>query len=333
MTSEKVRVVDGSAVFTFDDALNALKALETLEGASLTFSALEPDDLTVVKGHQIMITPAATVELAQVAKSTIDKVINSTQIEYGPTVLIPPSYCMHTSKTVAANLSSIQEQVEKKDFDEYVSTSKYADKIVLFAANFKLPDNHNVTFYRVSESLLQLKKKKILSLILKNGKYDRLEPADLLLIRNEFDVIVIRGHAFFFTKNRFERAFGFLAELQKSSGKTFDLVTTSLKIKGKEELRQACTSQPQMMAKMASIARSMEENKEYAAAMTMPSLLTFIRDHAGLGILIEGVGDDQKFVFNPLPATRFKILNLLDDDYLNSTLTKIEYEANSKVRT
>lgn len=43
-----------------------------------------------------------------------------------------------------------------------------------------------------------------------------------------------------------------------------------------------------------------------------------------------GEGVDAKLVFRPDPQHRFKILKLLDDDYLRSELTALEHESNSK---
>jgi hypothetical protein len=47
---------------------------------------------------------------------------------------------------------------------------------------------------------------------------------------------------------------------------------------------------------------------------------------------VSGSGSAQSLVFDPSPAKRFRILNLLNDDYLKSVLTEREYEVNSKVR-
>ena len=45
---------------------------------------------------------------------------------------------------------------------------------------------------------------------------------------------------------------------------------------------------------------------------------------------ITGDGDAARLVFRNDAQHRFKILKLLDDDYLHSELTSLEYEANSK---
>jgi hypothetical protein len=240
---------------------------------------------------------------------------------------------MRVAQASAATLSLIQAEVERGDVEVFDADADYAARAKTVAARFAERSGRSATFYRLSETLLQFRKRKVLGLIFRDGRYDRLEPGDILLMRSDFDVLVVEGIAFFFAKTRFEQAFGFLAELQRASRETFDAVTANLRIKGLAELRAACTSQPQMMAKMASIRRSMDEDPAYAQAMTMPKLTRFAREHPHLGLEIEGPGSTGSLVFNPAPATRFKILNLLDDDYLRSVLTARDYEAGSKIRT
>ena len=45
---------------------------------------------------------------------------------------------------------------------------------------------------------------------------------------------------------------------------------------------------------------------------------------------LTGEEDAAQFVFRNDPQSRFKILKLLEDDYLRSELTLLEYAANSK---
>jgi hypothetical protein len=82
---------------------------------------------------------------------------------------------------------------------------------------------------------------------------------------------------------------------------------------------------------MASIKRNMDDDAGYADAMTMRRLVRFVQAHPDLGIDVTGSGATQALVFDPSPAKRFRILNLLNDDYLKSVLTEREYEVTSKV--
>ena len=88
-----------------------------------------------------------------------------------------------------------------------------------------------------------------------------------------------------------------------------------------------------MMNKMASIARSLDDDPQYAKAMTMPKLLGFIDANPGCGVDVVGAGAARKLAYNNAPQKRFKILNLLNDDFLRSQLTQREYEATGKTRT
>jgi hypothetical protein len=92
----------------------------------------------------------------------------------------------------------------------------------------------------------------------------------------------------------------------------------------------AVTGSPTMLGKMASIQRKLDKYPQYRAALTMPKLLEFVGAHPECEVEISGVGDAAQLVYRNDPQHRFKILKLLDDDYLRSDLTSLEYEANSK---
>jgi hypothetical protein len=309
--------------------LHALPPLATL---GIAFTVIAPDSAGTHNAYAVNLSSAAAAGLAEIAETTRTRVHKATLISYGPAVLIPPSHAMHVPQNAAAMLNAIQAAVEVADVDAFDPKADYAKNVSMVAARFSTADGGTATFYRVADALLQFTKNRIYSLVRHDGQYDRLEPADVLLMRAEFDVVVIDGHAFFFLKPTFERAFGFLDELKRESAATFDSVTSGLRIDGLAELRVACTSQPQMMAKMASIRRSMDEDPAYAAAMTMPKLIAYIESNPAVNIEIAGTGTHRSLVFNPSVATRFQIVKLLDDDYLRSVLTDRDYEAASKVR-
>jgi hypothetical protein len=316
-----------------EEALAALRDLADPVALGLRFSVLAPRETGTLRAHRVNLTGSAAQAIAEIATATRDRVLDATQLEYAPALLIPRGHCMHVAESAAATLSAVQAEADRTDVEVYDAGADYAAKAAMLAARFSDASGRHVTYYRVGETLLKLSKRRLLELVLRDGYYDRLEPTDTLLMRTDFDVVAVSGYAFFFTKTRFEQAFGFLEQLQRASGETFDAVTSKLRIEGLEALRAACTSQPQMMAKMASIRRSMEQDPAYAKAMSMQRLVDFVHSHPQLAIEVEGVGASARLVFNPSPPTRFKILNLLDDDYLRSVITERDYEASSKVRT
>jgi hypothetical protein len=317
---------------TAEEAIGMLHKMPALATLGITFAVVAPDPVGGHRAYSLNLSRTAADGVAELGENTRVRVQRSTLMTYGPAVLIPPSHCMHVPEQTAATLAAIQAVLNTGDIDDFDAKAGYAKDVTMAAARFSAADGIAITFYRVADTLLQFTKNKVFSLVRRGGQYDRLQPADVLLMRSEFDVVVVGGHAFFFLKPTFERAFGFLDELRKTSAATFDRVTSGLRITGIDELRAACTTQPQMMAKMASISRSMNEDPDYARAMTMSKLLEYIESNPALNIRIEGTGKNRSLVFDPAPATRFQIVKLLDDDYLRSVLTQRDYEAGSKVR-
>jgi hypothetical protein len=316
---------------TAEKAIAKLVNLPDLTQVDMSLTAIGPDQDGPWSGFSINLTGDAKDDVSQIAESSRRRLQDSALLAYGPAVLIPPQHWMHVSETDAATLATVQSTVRTQDVKPFNGNADYASKVKMVAAHFATADQQSVTFYRIADSMLQLKKAKVVGLVKQGDVYGRLEPADVLLLRNDFDVIVIDGFAFFAKKATFERAFGFVEQLQQESQATFTAVTTNLRIQGMAELEKACTSQPQMMAKMASIKRSMDADPAYAEAMTMDRLITYIEEHPHVHVKVDGTGENRQLVFDPKPARRFQILKLLDDDFLHSMLTERDYEAGSKV--
>lgn len=322
-----------SANVSAPQAVENLKGLPALKEAGMSFTAVGPDEDDDLSGFRIKLTEDAREAIAEIAQATRERVEDATLLAYGPAVQIPPQHWMHVTQAEAATLAAIEDLVRKQDLKLFDAKSEHAPTIKMLAARFTTVDQRSVTFYRVADSMLQLKKSKLLGLLQEGGVYGRMEPTDVLLLRTDFEVVVIDGYAFFTKKLTFERAFGFLEKLRKESLETFNTVTKHLRIRGLDALRDACTSQSQMMAKMASIRRSLESDADYAKAMTMERLAAYIQEHPHVDIELVGSGAERELVFDPKPARRFQILKLLDDDFLHSVLTERDYEAGSKIRT
>jgi Domain of unknown function (DUF4868) len=318
------------------DAVSAVRDLATfpkLTDAGLSFTAVLPAQAGGFDGYGINLTAGAQHDISEIAETTRSQLQDATLLAYGPTTLIPRQHCMYIATSEAVNLASIESAVRKQDLLTFTGQAASTANIKVMAASFTAPDGRHATFYRIADTLLQIRKAKWLGLVQQNGVYGRVEPADILLMRTDFEVVVVAGYAFFWKKATFERAFGFLEQLKAESLATFNSVTTSLRIDGMDELRKACTTQPQMMAKMSSIKRNMDADPEYAAAMTMPKLIDYVKKHPHVDIAIVGSESRSRFVFDPTPARRFQLLKLLDDDFLYSVLTKRDYEAGSKQLT
>jgi hypothetical protein len=166
--------------------------------------------------------------------------------------------------------------------------------------------------------------------IVRRGVIDLPPQGQVLLFSRDVAVGVVGGIAFFRDRPGFQRLFGYLDELRQKADATFREVTADLRIDGFDLMATAVTGSPAMLGKMASIQRKLDQYPQYRAALTMPKLVEFVRSHPECEVELTGEEDAAQFVFRNDPQSRFKILKLLDDDYLRSELTLLEYAANSK---
>ena len=92
------------------------------------------------------------------------------------------------------------------------------------------------------------------------------------------------------------------------------------------EFEAACTSDSRLADKVIAV-RVRPYFEDLAYAMVKPVIDEFKLDVP----TTTGSNGQVELVFRTGPADRFRILRLVDDDYLRSTMTKHLYEVNSKV--
>ncbi len=137
------------------------------------------------------------------------------------------------------------------------------------------------------------------------------------------DLIVLKNNS------AYEALFGALPDLRELAAATFAATLGTLRIVGGDELQAACGSDINMMRKLLSIRHKMAR-PGYADALTMPNLLTFLQRSPHIDLQIDRSGDAPALVYQGDAQHRWALLKLLDDDFLRSDLTDINYEANSK---
>lgn len=131
------------------------------------------------------------------------------------------------------------------------------------------------------------------------------------------------------SNNAYESLFGALPDLREQAAATFTATLGKLPIVGGEELRAACESDLNMMRKLLSIKHRMEQ-PGYPDAVDMPAVVAFLERNPHVNVPVETVSGAPSLVFRPQAQQRWALLKLLDDDFLRSDLTNINYEANSK---
>lgn len=152
-------------------------------------------------------------------------------------------------------------------------------------------------------------------------RYERLEEPTFQF-DDKFDVVIHNGYLFSFNKNNFQHIFKYYEMLRASAQQSLDNISAAIPISNFKAFQSTCMSHLQKLAKLRNISA-----KPYLAAVTMDDIRNVINTY-GLQIKIIEEDGEEKLVFDE--NNKWAILNLLDDAYLSSVMTGINYEANSK---
>jgi hypothetical protein len=235
---------------------------------------------------------------------------------------------MWASSETVPLLASAGTDFQAADLELFDPKKRGIAQLRLSVIRVQVDSSYALLYRRLNAKQIVARSTKI-PVIQRQDRLDLIE-GDTLLIDRGVDAVVIGGAAFFRDRAGFQRLFGFLQELREQAAETFDDVTADLRIANLDEMRAAATGQAVMLAKMASIGRKLRDYPAYRESITMERLAAFVAENPHTGVQIEGEGADAHFVFENDVSHRFKILKLLDDDYLQSQLTELNYDANSK---
>lgn len=310
-----------------EDGLALLLEVEPdqLDGAVLvTRKGKKPPEL-----FQARADSDAAAILGGVAHSAAVRYCDSTLVDYEPSRTIDDGEVMWISTSEVPFLAGLA-----SDVDDLSSLATFDPQVGLrslkfFVVRMKTPTG-TATFYQYILPAQVVARTTRFSLVMRRGMITTPTNHNLLEFDRRVNAAVVGDIAFFTNLREFQRIFEFLEELRAQADETFQAITEPLRIEGSDQMRAAVTGSPIMLAKMASIQRKLDSHPAYRDAMTMPNLIAFIRTRPECGVEIVGEGDDARIVFDGSPRNRFKLLRLLDDDFLSSDLTKLHYEANSK---
>ncbi len=142
------------------------------------------------------------------------------------------------------------------------------------------------------------------------------------LFDERIDCIARGNYVFSFNKNRFQLIFRFYEQLIEAAQGSLDQIQTCIPIANFPDFSTACMSHLLMIAKLRNIA-----NKPYLSQITMDAMRrTIDRNHLNIEIVSENGQEKLKFD----PKNKWVILNILDDAYLESEMTHLNYEVSSK---
>jgi hypothetical protein len=189
---------------------------------------------------------------------------------------------------------------------------------ILFA---KTPSGENVYCFSFYSKMKELAKSQNILVRVVGDRFELLrEPG--FLFDERIDCILFRNHIFSFKKGNFHSIFRYYDQMRTFAGTSLATIHQSVPIENFVEFQSACMAHPLKMAKLVNIA-----GKPYLQNITMADVRRTINQN---NLPIEIVNDRGVEKLHYDSRNQWVILNLFDDVFLDSELTHLTYEANSK---
>jgi len=246
-----------------------------------------------------------------------------------------PSYQLSTNQALTDELSALPELGRLEDIIRVGDVPLDASSehpVVAMIHRLEGPEHDSLSVFRLKGTGIATRRARgIRPLVRNEGLYVEITD-EIIYYEPRFDVLLCRGHVIVTATTTLQRKLNSPERAQAMARKTFTQVTANITISGADELLEAVTSDPAMIAKMAAISRILDSEPEYAEFLTTERLTAFLAENPHIGVAVEGEGENQKLVFDPAPQNRYRIVKMLADDFLSSRLSGHNYEAGSKHR-
>lgn len=191
--------------------------------------------------------------------------------------------------------------------------------------------DHSIVAYRVKGPGIATRRGRGITLIPRDGIYRPIGD-DVLYYEPRFDAFTCGGFAYFTNVSIIQTKLHADSKARELAKNTLEVVAAKVHIDGIDDLTTAVMDDPTLRAKMASVARLLHSDPDYAENLTTLKLLRFVEQNPDYSIPISSIDGVKALRFDPSPQHRHQIPRLLADDYLHSFLTDRKYEAGSKRR-
>lgn len=178
-------------------------------------------------------------------------------------------------------------------------------------------------FFRAFSEKAELKRKRGAALVARDGTFELVEDS-IFLFDEEIDVFVFEGYVFVIRKRNYRRIFDQMAFILKRARRAAKELNKKVPIANFADFQDACGSDSRLADKILAV-----QERDYFDRLSYGMLKPVMREFE-VDIPRQRINGRVHLVFGAGPAERFKILKLVDDDYLASTMTSHKYEVNSK---
>jgi Domain of unknown function (DUF4868) len=178
-------------------------------------------------------------------------------------------------------------------------------------------------FFRAFSSASELQRKRRVAMVSKGGVFTKVDE-HIFLFDDKIDCLVVGDYLFVLRKNDYRRIFDQLDEVREAARGAAEALHAKVPIANFAAFADACSSQAAMADKLLAI-----QKRDYFERLSYAMLEPVINEFA-LDIPVDRSNGAYQLVFRSEPEHRWRILRLIDDDYLKSSMTDTKYEVNSK---
>jgi hypothetical protein len=202
---------------------------------------------------------------------------------------------------------------------------KYKKRLQYWAA-VRRAERSEAFFYRSFSQAAELKRKKLAAIVSRDGAFELLDEQVFLFDAN-VDCVVHGDYIYVLRRNDYRRIFDQLEQVRQAALGAAANLNKQVPIKNFEEFAESCANQPAMADKLIAV-----ERRDYFPKLSYEMLAPVIAEFE-LPIDVDRTDGTAKLVFDSSLENRWRILRLVDDDYLRSSMTDHRYEVNSKTTT
>jgi hypothetical protein len=203
------------------------------------------------------------------------------------------------------------------------SDDKFKRRMRYWVAVLTADDRRQAFFFRSFSASAELQRKRAAALVSRDGIFTRVDE-QIFLFDKSVDCFAFDEYVFVVRKGDFRRIFDQLELVRQHAERAARELHEKVPIANADEFVKACGAQAAMADKMLSV-RSRDYFDRLSYTMLKPVITEF-----NLKIPTRDVNGETQLVFETTPDQRWRILKLIDDDYLRSAMTDHRYEVNSK---
>ncbi len=199
---------------------------------------------------------------------------------------------------------------------------EYKKRLSYWVCVLSSGDRH-AFFFRAFSAAAELGRKAGTALTSKDGTFYTVQE-EIFVFDERIDCFVFGGYLYVIRKNAYRRIFDQLDLVRRAAKRAANKLHARVPIANFDDFAGACAAQAGMADKIIAVTK-----RDYFDSLTVDLLKPVITEF-GLDIPVTTSDGHEQLVFQADPEHRWRILKLIDDDYLMSSMTSHRYEVNSK---